>query len=127
MTLLVIALNGVFFLGMGIYALARPAAMIRPFGICTLIWLSCRPCTLTGLAPMTLPPVWRSTWRTVTVRGWERKVVLVLGRLLRGPASRSWVLASGGWRGACEDCANTPWALAANITAASSRIFMGVW
>lgn len=33
MTTVVIALNAVFFLGMGIYALARPAAMIRPFGI----------------------------------------------------------------------------------------------
>ncbi len=33
MTQLVIALNGVFFLGMGVYALARPAAMISPFGI----------------------------------------------------------------------------------------------
>lgn len=33
MTLLVIALTGVFFLGMGVFALARPAALIRPFGI----------------------------------------------------------------------------------------------
>ena len=33
MTLLVIALTGVFFLGMGGSALARPAALIRPFGI----------------------------------------------------------------------------------------------
>ena len=31
--LLVIALTGVFFAGMGIFALARPAALIRPFGI----------------------------------------------------------------------------------------------
>lgn len=30
---LVIALEGVFFLGMGLFALARPAALIRPFGI----------------------------------------------------------------------------------------------
>ena len=29
----VIAVIGVFFLGMGIYALAAPAALIRPFGI----------------------------------------------------------------------------------------------
>ena len=33
MTFLVIALAGVFFLGMGVFALARPAALIRPFGI----------------------------------------------------------------------------------------------
>ena len=33
MTLLVIALTGVFFAGMGVFALARPAALIRPFGI----------------------------------------------------------------------------------------------
>ena len=33
MQLLVIALAGVFFAGMGVYALARPAALIRPFGI----------------------------------------------------------------------------------------------
>lgn len=33
MTHLVIAAAGVFFLGMGVFALARPAAMIRPFGI----------------------------------------------------------------------------------------------
>lgn len=33
MTLLVIGLTGVFFLGMGVFALARPAALIRPFGI----------------------------------------------------------------------------------------------
>lgn len=33
MTLLVIALTGVFFFGMGIFALALPAALIRPFGI----------------------------------------------------------------------------------------------
>ena len=31
--LLVIALTGVFFAGMGVLALARPAALIRPFGI----------------------------------------------------------------------------------------------
>lgn len=31
--LLVIALTGVFFAGMGVFALARPAALIRPFGI----------------------------------------------------------------------------------------------
>lgn len=30
---LVIVLTGVFFLGMGVLALARPAALIRPFGI----------------------------------------------------------------------------------------------
>jgi uncharacterized membrane protein YeaQ/YmgE (transglycosylase-associated protein family) len=30
---LVIILAGVFFLGMGLFALARPAALIRPFGI----------------------------------------------------------------------------------------------
>ena len=29
----VIVLTGVFFFGMGIFALARPAALIRPFGI----------------------------------------------------------------------------------------------
>lgn len=33
MELLVIALTGVFFAGMGVFALARPAALIRPFGI----------------------------------------------------------------------------------------------
>ena len=33
MTFLVIALAGVFFAGMGVFALARPAALIRPFGI----------------------------------------------------------------------------------------------
>lgn len=33
MSTVVIVLNGIFFLGMGVYALARPAAMIRPFGI----------------------------------------------------------------------------------------------
>lgn len=33
MTLLVIALTGIFFAGMGVFALARPAALIRPFGI----------------------------------------------------------------------------------------------
>ena len=33
MTLLVIAVTGVFFAGMGVFALARPAALIRPFGI----------------------------------------------------------------------------------------------
>ena len=33
MTLLVIALAGVFFACMGVFALARPAALIRPFGI----------------------------------------------------------------------------------------------
>lgn len=33
MSLLVIALTGVFFAGMGVFALARPAALIRPFGI----------------------------------------------------------------------------------------------
>ena len=33
MTTLVIALTGVFFFGMGIFALARPAVLIRPFGI----------------------------------------------------------------------------------------------
>lgn len=33
MTLLVIVLTGVFFVGMGIFALARPAQLIRPFGI----------------------------------------------------------------------------------------------
>ena len=33
MAILVIALTGVFFVGMGVYALARPAALIRPFGI----------------------------------------------------------------------------------------------
>ena len=33
MAILVIALTGVFFAGMGVYALARPAALIRPFGI----------------------------------------------------------------------------------------------
>ena len=33
MTIAVIAVIGVFFAGMGIYALAAPAAMIRPFGI----------------------------------------------------------------------------------------------
>ena len=33
MALLVIVLTGVFFFGMGVFALARPAALIRPFGI----------------------------------------------------------------------------------------------
>ena len=33
MDLLVIVLTGVFFFGMGVFALARPAALIRPFGI----------------------------------------------------------------------------------------------
>ncbi len=33
MTIAVIAVIGVFFAGMGIYALAAPAAIIRPFGI----------------------------------------------------------------------------------------------
>ena len=33
MTILVIGLTGVFFFGMGIFALVRPAALIRPFGI----------------------------------------------------------------------------------------------
>lgn len=33
MTHLVITLTGVFFAGMGVFALARPAALIRPFGI----------------------------------------------------------------------------------------------
>lgn len=33
MTLLVIVLTGMFFCGMGIFALARPAALVRPFGI----------------------------------------------------------------------------------------------
>jgi uncharacterized membrane protein YeaQ/YmgE (transglycosylase-associated protein family) len=33
MTILVIALTGVFFAGMGIFALARPALLVRPFGI----------------------------------------------------------------------------------------------
>jgi len=33
MALLVIAVVGVFFLGMGLYALIRPTALIRPFGI----------------------------------------------------------------------------------------------
>jgi len=33
MTLLVIAVAGVFFLGMGLYALIRPTGLIRPFGI----------------------------------------------------------------------------------------------
>ena len=33
MTIAVIALIGVFFAGMGCYALAAPAAIIRPFGI----------------------------------------------------------------------------------------------
>ncbi len=32
MTIAVIALIGVFFAGMGLYALAAPAALIRPFG-----------------------------------------------------------------------------------------------
>lgn len=33
MTVVVIAVVGLFFLGMGVYALARPEALIRPFGI----------------------------------------------------------------------------------------------
>lgn len=33
MTYPVIAVVGIFFLGMGVFALARPAALIRPFGI----------------------------------------------------------------------------------------------
>ena len=33
MSLVVITVAGVFFLGMGVYALIRPAALIRPFGI----------------------------------------------------------------------------------------------
>lgn len=33
MTLVVIAIAIVFFFGMGVFALARPAALIRPFGI----------------------------------------------------------------------------------------------
>lgn len=33
MTIAIIAVTGVFFLGMGVYALAAPAALIRPFGI----------------------------------------------------------------------------------------------
>lgn len=33
MEMVVISLSGVFFLGMGLYALVRPAALIRPFGI----------------------------------------------------------------------------------------------
>jgi hypothetical protein len=33
MTLVIIALTGVFFAGMGVFALTRPAALIRPFGI----------------------------------------------------------------------------------------------
>ena len=33
MTIAVIAVIGVFFAGMGCYALAAPAAIIRPFGI----------------------------------------------------------------------------------------------
>lgn len=33
MAVAVIAVIGVFFLGMGIYALAAPAALVRPFGI----------------------------------------------------------------------------------------------
>jgi hypothetical protein len=33
MTLVVIVLAAVFFLGMGLFALGRPATMIRPFGI----------------------------------------------------------------------------------------------
>ncbi len=33
MDMVLIALCGVFFLGMGLYALVRPTALIRPFGI----------------------------------------------------------------------------------------------
>lgn len=33
MGVVVIAISGVFFLGMGLFALVRPAALIRPFGI----------------------------------------------------------------------------------------------
>ncbi len=33
MALFIIAATGLFFLGMGLYALVRPAALIRPFGI----------------------------------------------------------------------------------------------
>lgn len=33
MTIAIIAVTGVFFLGMGVYALAAPAALIQPFGI----------------------------------------------------------------------------------------------
>ena len=33
MTIAIIAVTGVFFLGMGVYALAAPVALIRPFGI----------------------------------------------------------------------------------------------
>ena len=33
MTVAMIAVIGLFFLGMGIYALAAPAALVRPFGI----------------------------------------------------------------------------------------------
>jgi hypothetical protein len=52
----VIAVIGVFFLGMGMYALAAPAMLVRPFGI-TLEQSTSR----SRCAPSTADSAWR--WR----------------------------------------------------------------
>ena len=55
MTVAVIAVIAVFFLGMGVYALAAPVALVRPFGI-TLGGAASR----SRCAPFTAGSAWRS-------------------------------------------------------------------
>ena len=97
---------------------------------------------LTGFEPMTLPPVWRSTWLMVTGRELppEFKVILAFGNELRealdGPASLAWTWLLSELRFCDEadsffelplcDCAKLAFAQEMASSAATQRVLKGI-